>query len=780
MRTINPAALALLLLCGACEGRVVGWPNNMARYAPTVTWTTPEDGEVDVALNTTLMATFSEEMDPDTLLLGNFTLSRGSDLVLGAVRPSGEAGVRFTPTFDLDPDAEYTARLTTDLTDRSGQELAQDYTWDFTTGTDLDLLAPHVIFTDPQDDADDADPGAAIYATFSEAMDPDTLSDASFTLTGPGAAEVEGAVAYNETSQSASFTPMDDLSEGDTYTATITVGATDLAGNPMLAEHTWTFQVPDETSPWVVSTEPADSDGDVDRDVIVTATFNETMDPDTLTEASFTLTGPGVMEVEGAVAYIPASRTATFTPLADLAEDTIYTATITVAATDLAGNPLLLDHSWIFAVPDATAPTVLFTDPEDGETHVGLDAEVMAFFSEDMDPFSISTSTFTLEGPGGLDVSGRVIYDAVEQMMLFTPDSELESETEYTATLSTGALDASGNPMADDYIWEFETADREGPRVTEVDPEDGDREVYPGSNVYVTFSEDINPLTVSELSFEVEGSDGVLVSGEVSYEVASRIATFDPDSDWETGRTYTATISTDVWDLSGNPMEEPYVWSFSTENEIGVDLGSLSTFVAVAGAGLTNSNSGGTTTLGGDVGLSPTGSCLGDGVPCTATNPVILGTLYAADSVSALAKADLLDAYAEAMSYAPGTVVSDLSGMTLAPGVYTAGSTLSMAVGGTVVLDADGDANAVWIFQVGSSLTVGNDAEIQLIDGADARNVFWAVAASSTIGTNVHFEGTVLAGASSSMGVGSEVVGRLLCTDGAITLLSNTVTLPTD
>lgn len=779
MRTNNPAALATLLLCGACDGRVVGWPSTL-HSPPTVTWTTPEDGERDVALNTPLMATFSEDMDPDSLLRGNFTLSRDSVLVLGAVTPSGDAGVRFSPTFDLDPDAAYTATLTSDITDRSGQGLAQDYTWDFHTGADLDLQAPYVLFTAPQDEADDAAPGAVVYATFSEEMDPDTLTDASFTLTGPGAAEVEGAVGYDEVSQSASFTPMDDLSEGDAYTATVTVGATDLAGNPMLAEHTWTFQVPDETAPWVVSTEPADGDDAVNRDVTVTATFNETMDPASLTDASFTLQGPGDDAVEGLVAYAPASRTATFTPLDDLAEDALYTATITVGATDLAGNPLRLDHTWIFEVPDATSPVVILTEPEDGETRVGLDVEVMAFFSEAMDPFSLDTSTFTLEGPGGFDVSGRVLYDVVEQMALFTPDVELDSETEYTATLTRGALDVAGNPLVYDTIWQFETADRESPRVTEVDPADGDRDVYPGSSVYITFSEDINPLTVTDLSVEVRGADGALIPGEVSYEVSSQMATFDPDSDWETGRTYTATVSADVLDLSGNPMETAFVWSFSTENELAIDLGTLSTFVAVAGAGLTNSNSGGITTLGGDVGLSPTGSCLGDGVPCTATNPVILGTLYAADSVSALAKADLLAAYAEAMSYPAGTVVSDLSAMTLAPGVYTSGSSLSMAVGGTVVLDADGDANAVWIFQVGSSLTVGNDTEVQLIDGASASHVFWAVAASSTIGTNVRFQGTVLAGASSSMGVGSEVVGRLLCTDGAITLLSNTVTLPTD
>ncbi len=211
-----------------------------------------------------------------------------------------------------------------------------------------------------------------------------------------------------------------------------------------------------------------------------------------------------------------------------------------------------------------------------------------------------------------------------------------------------------------------------------------------------------------------------------------------------------------------------------------VDLRSLSTFVAVSGAGLSNSNSSGTTTLHGNVGLSPTATCLGEGVPCTATNPVITGTFYANDSggVAAQAKTDLTAAYVDAIARPPGTTVNDISEMILPPGVYTSGSTMSIAVGATVTLDAQNDPNAVWIFQIGSSLTVNNGAQILLVNGARAKNVFWAIFASSTLGSNVSFVGTIFAGASNTAGTDSVVVGRLLCTTGLITLLSNDITLP--
>lgn len=202
--------------------------------------------------------------------------------------------------------------------------------------------------------------------------------------------------------------------------------------------------------------------------------------------------------------------------------------------------------------------------------------------------------------------------------------------------------------------------------------------------------------------------------------------------------------------------------------------------MAVAGSGLTNSNSSGTTTLNGDVGLSPTATCTGDGSPCTSVNPVINGTLYANDpgGVAAQAKVDLTVALVDALGRPPGAVQSDLAGLTLAPGVYTSASTMTVAVGGTVVLDGQGDPNSVWIFQVGSSLTVNNGAQVLLTNGAKAKNVFWAAGASSTLGSDVIFQGSILAQASNSVGTDSTVVGRLLCTDGQISLLSNTITLP--
>jgi hypothetical protein len=674
----------MVLLSGmsACGHRMVGWSDGDIE-APTVSSSSPSNGETDTALDAAIRATFSEAMAPATVDETTFTLETEGARVMGTVSYTGVT-VRFTPTAQLEPDTEYKATIVDAVTDLAGNALAEDYVFRFTTVSApvvVDDTRPRVTETIPGADATAVSVNAAVVASFSEAMDPGTLDAATFTLKN-GTVSIDGAV--DRAGATATFDPAVALDPGIRYTATITTGATDLAGNALAQDYVWRFTtgpISDASPPTVSFTNPADEAVDLSIGTTVRAVFSEAMAPLSVTEATFELTGPGVAAVSGSVVYEPSDHSGTFTPDAPLLLDTTYTATITTGATDLADNALVQDYAWTFstrsAFDDGVAPTVELTDPLDTATDVPIDTVVEAAFSEPMDPATLLlATTFEVTDPADVVVPGMVLYDALRLTATFTPDMELLEDTTYTATITTAATDLAGNPLAQDYTWSFTT-----------------------------------PV----------------------------------------------------------PLILPPV-----------ELRSLDSFVAAAGGGLTNSNSSGVTILNGDVALSPTATCLGDGSPCSLANPIINGTLYANDpeGVAAQAKTDLTAAYVDAMSRPPGTTVNDLSGMVLPPGVYTSGSTMSIAVDSTVTLDAQDDANAVWVFQIGSSLTVNNDALVLLINGARAKNVFWAVGASSTLGSNVSFQGSILAEASNSVGTDSVVVGRLLCTTGQITLLSSNIILP--
>jgi hypothetical protein len=158
---------------------------------------------------------------------------------------------------------------------------------------------------------------------------------------------------------------------------------------------------------------------------------------------------------------------------------------------------------------------------------------------------------------------------------------------------------------------------------------------------------------------------------------------------------------------------------------------------------------------------------------------VITGSTELATAASAQAQLDLTTAYDALVALPCNTVVTpaDLGGRTLAPGVYCAAS--SMAVTGTVTLDGQGDANARFVFQMGSTLTTGTGANIALIGGAQAQNVWWQVGSSATLGTGTTFRGSILALQTITLNDNATMLGRALARNGAVSLgTNNTITLP--
>jgi Ice-binding-like len=200
-----------------------------------------------------------------------------------------------------------------------------------------------------------------------------------------------------------------------------------------------------------------------------------------------------------------------------------------------------------------------------------------------------------------------------------------------------------------------------------------------------------------------------------------------------------------------------------------VGLGTAKPFTVLAGTTVTNT---GPSVIAGDLGVSP-GSAVTGFPPGTVNN----GTQHVADAVALQAQSDLTTAYNDAAGRTPVTTEAnpDLTGLTLAPGVYSAGA---MSLSGTVTLDAQGDPNAVFIFQAASTLITASSSKVALIGGAQPCNVFWQVTSSATLGTNSAFVGTVMALTSATVQTGATVQGRILARNGGVTLDDNTIGVP--
>jgi hypothetical protein len=209
----------------------------------------------------------------------------------------------------------------------------------------------------------------------------------------------------------------------------------------------------DTVAPKLSATFPVDRATGAALNKVVSALFSEGMDPATVNATTFTLM-QGTTPVAGSVSC--AGTGTTFTPAADLAANSLYSATITTAARDLAGNALEHDVVWSFttgAAADTVAPTVTSHTPADQANDVAMNKSVSAVFSEAMNPATVSAA-FSLK-QGATPVAGAITYAGTTAT--FTPAALLAPSTLYIATISTGARDFAGNALAKSTVFSFTT-----------------------------------------------------------------------------------------------------------------------------------------------------------------------------------------------------------------------------------------------------------------------------------------------------------------------------------
>ena len=308
-----------------------------------------------------------------------------------------------------------------------------------------------------------------------------------------------------------------------------------------------------------------------------------------------------------------------------------------------------------------------------------------------------------------------------------------------------------------------------------------------GSVIRVTFSEAMNPSTLTTASFSVKlGS--VAVVGQVSY--FEKTATFTPSGPLAQDSHYDVTVSVAAKDLAGNALAAPYAWSFNTSaiaalGPAPVALGTSGNFAILAQSTVTNVP---TSAITGNLGLSPAAASYITGfVPTKVgtywTSPQVVGGIFAADNDAptpsnlTTAVADMQTAYTDAAGRPSPNFLNlgagSIGGLTLVPGLYKWASSLTIPADIALV----GAANDVWIFQVTGDLTLSSAKAMAMSGGGQPKNVFWQVAGAVNLGTTSHAEGIVLCKTAIVLGTGASINGRLLA-QTAVNLASNAVTQP--
>ncbi|EMY76433.1 Ig-like protein [Leptospira weilii serovar Ranarum str. ICFT] len=543
----------------------------------SVSQISPGPNVTGVSLNTSIQLGFSQKLDSSSIQSQSIQLTQGNAVIPGNIT-SDEKTILFNPTSPLAASKVYSVRVSKDIKSAEGSSLAEETVWNFTTATIVDAVAPALSLRTPAVGATLVPNNTSVQVSFTETMDCTSIDNTILILKN-NVTNIQEPANVACLGSVATLTPTNplNLAFNTVYRVDLLATAKDLAGNPLTAAYNWTFTTgpaPDLVQPTVSFVSPAPNAQNVPTNGAVSIAFSEPINCATI-PGSIVLDDNPLLPGTIAGNLGCTGTTATFTPLAVLAPNTVYTLTIAGAITDLFNNPLTAVPPWTFTTgpaPDLTQPTVTFTVPAANAIGVGVNVNPTIVFSEPMACASVNNASFRvrLQATPGVYLAGSVNCFGTSATWIPDPvlNPTLAFNTLYTAEVNAGATDSVNNPIVP-ITWNFTTGpgpDLTPPSVAFVTPANGALGVAVNGGVSIAFDETMNcgsvlggitldddPLTPATLVPININCNGNTVS----------LAPAAPPLAFNTP--YTVKIANTVTDSNNNPLNGgDYIWSFTT------------------------------------------------------------------------------------------------------------------------------------------------------------------------------------------------------------------------
>lgn len=515
--------------------------------APTVTGSSPVNGQQNVSNFTTVIVNFSEAMKASTFtnratvfLDRAGTGSCSAQAINGTISISADGlQLVFDPSTNLTDGCPYRFQVygspqANTVKDLAGNALDATYDMTFYTATStIDETPPAVLAFFPSDNSRDTSGNAFISVLFSEPMNTATFSATDCSTTGnvknlalidednqTSNGHVPFTLVVNGDGSRADLYPSGSLQANRTYSLIISACLKDLAGNilPRFGKVTNTaytgtqsyhyysiFKTTsgnDTTSPSIVWIMPPNGTTEIAPTILPDFYFSEPIDPNTVVDDNLFVT------VAGNPAKIPiklrqgiTGQNVTFQPTTSLGLDTTYALSATMNVRDYSGNSLSSPQTSQLittATPDTTPPAVLKITPDNGSTNNSRFSDVEIWFSEPVEPFSVNSSSVIFDS-GGAALPAMLVLSNMDRKLTVTPGNyPLTTGTTYnlrinSPTSAAKLKDRAGNVMVA-YTSTFQViADSTRPTISAVWPANNTTAV-PTTSLQVTFfSEEIDP-----------------------------------------------------------------------------------------------------------------------------------------------------------------------------------------------------------------------------------------------------------------------------------------------
>ncbi len=323
---------------------------------------------------------------------------------------------------------------------------------------------------------------------------------------------------------------------------------------------------PDATPPIVFSVLPGEGATNVSGVGPIRVRFNERMDPASITPAAFEVreTASGALQ-SGTVTYDSTTRTASWTPAAQLPPERRISFSVTTAAKDAGGNSLAATHTVFFTTRENTAPYVVsFSPPSGSVLPMGIWPTVQ--FNERLRLTFFSTARgvrlidFNPSSPNVL--LDDAPFDTLTNVATLRPFKRVQSFRSYTVEVNDAALDLAGNPVEKRVTFTVQFGEWTLPDIATVFPADGATNAPTSGPVTLDLSAPILPVNDYDLRFDLRVTGSDKPAGTVVYSLYSNRITLS--STRQPNTSYTATFYHFFTDSKGVRREASRQWSFTT------------------------------------------------------------------------------------------------------------------------------------------------------------------------------------------------------------------------
>ena len=282
-----------------------------------------------------------------------------------------------------------------------------------------------------------------------------------------------------------------------------------------------------------------------------------------------------IQKGEGAIKFDPQHNTLRFVPNERLGPGTLYVVILRDGDDglyDISGRPLADDYIWSFRTRSVGGPLrVTATCPGPEDQPVDVDSPLVIYFSDAVDPSSVTGQALEVIDGRGRVAKGKVKVGPEPWRVVFTPRESLRYRNTFTVTVHAGdegIRTEDGAALSSAYQFTFQTAyQKAAPRVVDIQPAPGDSEVSIAAPAVTTFDRQVKPETAHGGTVKLRDAMNNAVAGKVYYDRESRQIRFVPKRPLTTEMTYTLTVAAGergIIGTSGYPLQEPLSVDFTT------------------------------------------------------------------------------------------------------------------------------------------------------------------------------------------------------------------------